>query len=212
MMLLGACRKQAEATPDEVFAASRPFDAADVTRPAAGSELIGAGPALAPDPRRELGQMSYQQAIEGFGYPKLRRWADELDPNAALFVAIAHIRGATGALRNDAQAEAWLLRAANIGAVDAQDALGLWSYREAVSASTARDRARVARMTVRAYAWFSLAQAHGSVEAGRHLRAMLRELQPSEKAVRLAQTQAAAWHRCTAQSCWDRELDSPAGP
>lgn len=212
MALLGACGKQTEATPDEVFAASRPFDAADAAHPAAGSELIGAGPALAPDPRRELGQMSYQQAIEGFGYPRLRSWADELDPNAALFVAIAHIRGATGALRNDAQAQAWLLRAANIGAVEAQDALGLWSYREALSAMTVRDRARVARMTVRAYAWLSLAQAHGNTEAGRHLREMLGALQPNEKAVRLAQTQAAAWRRCTAQSCWDRELDSPAGP
>lgn len=156
--------------------------------------------------------MSFQQAIERFGYPKLRRWADELDPNAALFVAIAHIRGATGALRNDAQAEAWLLRAANIGAVEAQDALGLWSYREALSALAVRDPARVTRMTVRAYAWLSLAQAHGSAEAGQHLREMLRGLRPGDKVVRLAQTQAAAWRRCAAQSCWDRELDSPAGP
>lgn len=208
-LLLSGCEKQTEATPDEMFAASRPFDAADAGRPTAGSELVGAEPALAPDPRRELEQMNFQQAIEAFGYAKLRRWAEELDPNAALFVAVAHIRGATGALRNDTQAEAWLLRAANIGAVEAQDALGLWSYREAVSALAERDRARFARMTIRAYAWLSLAQAHGSAEAGRHLREMLGELRPNEKMVRLAQAQAAAWRRCAAQSCWDHELDGP---
>lgn len=197
------CDRPAEATPDEIFAASKPFQVAAGD----GAELIGAAAALAPDPRRDLAQMGFQDAIEAFGYPRLREWAEALDPNAALFVAIAHIRGASGALRNDAQASQWLLRAANLGAVEAQDAIGLWAYREALRLQSARNMPKATRMTVRAHAWFNLAQAHGHPAAARHLQELIATLQPNDAATRHAQSLAATWRRCESRSCWDLHPD-----
>ena len=202
-LLVAGCERSAEATPDEIFAASKPFRTAD----ASGAELVGAASALAPNPQRELGRMSFQEAIDAVGYAQLLRWAEALDPNAALFVAIAHIRGTTGALRNDEQAAQWLLRAANLGVPEAQDAVGLWAYREALQSRSERNKPRATRMAIRAYIWFNLAQAHGNPSSERHLQQLIATLQPNDAAIRTAQSLAATWRRCEARTCWDLHPD-----
>lgn len=202
-LLVTGCERAAEATPDEIFAASKPFRISD----AGGAELVGVASALASSPQRDLEHMNFQEAIDAVGYAQLLKWAEALDPNAALFVAIAHIRGTTGALRNDALAAQWLLRAANLGAPAAQDAAGLWAYREALQSRADRNQPRATRMAIRAYVWFNLAQAHGYAGSERHMQQLIAALQPNNSAVRTAQSLAASWRRCEARTCWDLHPD-----